>query len=271
MDPHCDCHAFAYTPGPARFTPPAFSLPGCYQPTLPDSDRVPPEMPPVDYALISHNHYDHLDISSVRALEARDAPIWLVPSGLGEWMRSKAGVDPNRLAELSWWSEAPLEVEGMRVACAPAHHWTSRHVWDRNASLWCSWAVISENERFFFAGDTAYAPIFKDIAKMYGPFDIAAIPIGAYTPRWFMKSQHCDPAEAVQIHKELQARRSFAIHWGAFNLTPDSHTQAALDFVDAHKAGGLRDDEFDILRHGEGISPGQPRRYACSYGLAETS
>ncbi|CAN0099933.1 unnamed protein product, partial [Ectocarpus sp. 4 AP-2014] len=181
--------------GPKRFRPPALSV---------------SELPRIDVVLLSHNHYDHLDTGSVKAVG--DGPLWVVPSGLKRFME-KMGI--TNCVELSWWEE--VEVEGgagpVRLASTPAQHWSTRVVWDRNTSLWCGFAVVGSRERFYFAGDTAYCPVFGQIGERYGPFDLAAIPIGAHEPAWFMKEQHCSPKEAVTIHKELGSKRSFAVHW----------------------------------------------------------
>lgn len=195
------------------------------------------ELPVLDAVIISHTHYDHLDLNTVTSLNNRFGTDlrWYVPLGLAGWM-SSVGVD--NVVELDWWEESFLTpnisthspevvAEDQRSGSAdsdvtfvftPAQHWSKRTVSDDNKVLWGSWAVIGPRHRFFFAGDTGFCPVFKQIGAQFGPFDCAAIPIGAYEPRWFMKYQHVAPEEAVQIHQDVQARFSMAVHWGTFAL-----------------------------------------------------
>ena len=172
----------------------------------------------LDAVLISHNHYDHLDMSTVTLLNARYGVDlrWFVPQGLGSWFES-AGCD--NVVELDWWEENCIPEKGdVSFVFVPAQHWSKRTLSDDNKSLWGGWAVIGPNNRFYFSGDTGYCPVFKQIGQMYGPFTAAAIPIGAYEPRWFMKYQHVNPEEAVQIHEDVKSNFSLGIHWGTFAL-----------------------------------------------------
>ncbi|KAL7828317.1 hypothetical protein AOLI_G00314690 [Acnodon oligacanthus] len=176
------------------------------------------QLPRVDAVLISHTHYDHLDASSVAALNSRfGAELrWFVPLGLLDWMR-KNGCE--NVIELDWWEENCVPGhDDVTFVCTPAQHWCKRTPTDDNRALWGSWTVLGPDNRFFFAGDTGYCSVFEEIGKRFGPFDLAAIPIGAYLPRGIMKSQHVDPEEAVQIHIDVQAKNSLAIHWGTFAL-----------------------------------------------------
>uniref|UniRef100_A0A672L458 N-acyl phosphatidylethanolamine phospholipase D n=1 Tax=Sinocyclocheilus grahami TaxID=75366 RepID=A0A672L458_SINGR len=162
--------------------------------------RDPPcnveQLPRLDAVVISHTHYDHLDADSVAALNAcfGSGLRWFVSLGLAEWMQ-KAGCE--NVTEMDW-------SVGSRI---PGH-----------ATLWGSWTIVGQHCRFFFAGDTGYCSAFKEIGKRFRPFDLAAIPIGAYLPRGIMKSQHVVPEEAVQIHMDIQAKTSLANHWGTFAL-----------------------------------------------------
>ncbi|CAN0150892.1 unnamed protein product [Ascophyllum nodosum] len=236
--------------GPKRYSPPAMQI---------------SQLPRIDLVLISHNHFDHLDSGSVSAIG--DGPLWLVPMGVKHRLMAKLGV--NRCVELSWWEE--VEVEGsrgaVRVSSTPAQHWSQRGLFDRKASLWCGYAILGQRERFFFAGDTAYAPIFPQIGERYGPFDLAAIPIAAHKPIWFMKDNHCSPDEAVVIHEELGAKRSLAVHWGTFPLAEDLHADAPRELVESSRARGLKSSEFCVIRHGESlVNDGSARRYKCVFG-----
>ena len=172
----------------------------------------------LDAVVISHNHYDHLDMNSVTLLNARYGKDlrWFIPLGLATWFDT-AGCE--NVVELDWWEENCVpEKSDVSFVFTPAQHWSKRTLNDDNKSLWGSWSIIGPRHRFFFSGDTGYCNVFKEIGRMYGPFSAAAIPIGAFEPRWFMKYQHVNPEEAVLIHKDLRCQFSFAIHWGTFAL-----------------------------------------------------
>lgn len=176
------------------------------------------DLPPIDAVVISHNHYDHLDVTSVKSLNSRfgDKIRWFVPSGLAEWMKS-TGV--QNVVELKWWETGTIaDKSDVSFVFTPAQHWCKRGLWDDNYVLWGSWSVIGPKHRFFFAGDTGYCDAFKQIGDVYGPFDVSAIPIGAYAPRYFMTPQHVDPEEAVKIHMDIRSKSSVAVHWGTFSL-----------------------------------------------------
>jgi N-acyl-phosphatidylethanolamine-hydrolysing phospholipase D len=221
--------------GPLRLNPPALGF---------------DELPPLDIALISHNHYDHLDEATVRRL-ARDHHRlhFVVPLGLKAWF-ARRGI--TRVTELDWWQRT--DVGKLRVHSAPAQHFSGRSANDRNATLWCGFVVEADGRRCYFAGDTGYSPDFVDIGARFAPIDLALIPIGAYAPRWFMHAMHINPEEAVHIHRDIGSRLSVAMHWGTFRLTeepidePPHRLRAALD------AAGIEQDRFRVLAHGETLS-----------------
>lgn len=210
--------------GPKRVLPPALAI---------------DELPPVDIVLVSHNHYDHLDTATVRALG--DRVQWRVPLGIRDWMIRK-GIAPNRVREFDWWNSERLgETE---ITAAPMQHWSARGFGDRNRTLWVSWAVEIGDFSLWFCGDTGYNAIqFLDIGERFGGFDLAIIPIGAYAPRWFMKDAHVTPEEAATIHDEIRSRFSVAHHWGAFRLSAEP-----LDEPPRRLAEAMRD-------RGEGAAP----------------
>lgn len=186
------------------------------------------ELPPITAVLISHNHYDHLDLASVQKLvELQPNISWFVPQGMKTWLEANTGVSKERVKEQVWWQEEHLG-EGFKVVFTPANHWCKRGVWDDNKTLWGSWAVLGPTKRFWFGGDTGYCEAFRQIGRELGPFDMAAIPIGAYQPNWFMKYQHVHPGEAVQIHRDIQSRQSLGIHWGTFKLTTEYYLEPAV-------------------------------------------
>ncbi|MFA6961179.1 MAG: MBL fold metallo-hydrolase [Opitutaceae bacterium] len=208
------------------------------------------DLPAIDVVLLSHDHYDHCDRASLRRLWQRHAPLALTPLGNAPLLRS-AGFAPNRIIELDWWQSHPVS-PGLNITLTPARHWSNRLRGPRNGRLWGGFFLNAPDASVFFAGDTAYDDtFFRDIRQKLGAPDLALIPIGAYAPRWFMKEQHCDPSEAVQIHRELEARLSVAMHWGTFPLTDEGFAEPPLELARALAANGLPSDIFRVTAPGE--------------------
>ena len=216
---------------------------------------LPAQLPRIDAVVISHNHYDHLDAASVDALAAQPggAPRFVVPLGVKAWFESRGLQDA---VELDWWQST--RVDGVEIFLVPAQHWSGRGLADRMKTLWGGYAVFAPDFQMFFAGDTAYSRDFTDIHRHFAPrhgtgrgFDLALIPIGAYEPRWFMKPQHVDPKEAVQIHLDVAARQSIGVHWGTFQLTDESLDEPPRALAAACREGGLADDAFTVMAIGE--------------------
>lgn len=174
-------------------------------------------LPPIDAVLISHNHYDHMDLPTLRQLTARGRPVFIVPSGTGRLLRS-VNIGPTH--ELDWGESVPLA--DFTVHCVPAMHFSGRGIFDRNKTLWCGYVIELPGRLVYFAGDTAFGSHFADIEETFGSPQLALLPIGAYEPRWFMSSVHMAPAEAVEAHKILGAKTSIAIHHGTFQLSDES-------------------------------------------------
>jgi N-acyl-phosphatidylethanolamine-hydrolysing phospholipase D len=221
--------SFSQSVGPKRYTPPALTI---------------DQLPNINIIVISHNHYDHLDVDSVKALTRSNfvkningtQPLWLVPLGLKEWFEQ---FEITNLHEMDWWQK--FKLGELTVQAQPSQHWSRRSLFDTNKSLWASWAFIwpdaasetdalikderNDNTGFtaWFGGDTAYNEFqFKEIGQALGEVDLAMIPIGAYEPRWFMKPQHVNPLDAVEIFKDINAKSAFGIHWNTFVLTAEA-------------------------------------------------
>jgi L-ascorbate metabolism protein UlaG (beta-lactamase superfamily) len=178
---------------------------------------APDRLPPVDVVTVSHSHYDHMDLPSLRALASRGRPLFIVPRDNADVLRG-AGID--RVVELGWWEST--EADGVRVTCVPAQHWSMRVPWDRNARLWGGFVYESEEGVAYHAGDTALSePVFHAIAERFPRIDWAMLPIGAYDPEWFMGPQHMGPEEAGRVWEILGARKLIAMHWGTFKLTDE--------------------------------------------------
>ena len=206
------------------------------------------QLPRIDLVAISHSHFDHLDRDTVHALiaQAGGQPVFLAPLGVHRWLRDEGAA---RVEALDWWQSR--QVLGLHVDFVPVHHWSQRSALDRNRTLWGGWVLRAPDFSFLFVGDTGYSPDFAEIGARFGGVDLAAIPVGAYEPRWFMKDQHIDPAEAVRIHRDVRARRSVGIHWGTFELT-DEPLDAPLGALPAAlDAAGVPRGDFFLMRHGE--------------------
>jgi N-acyl-phosphatidylethanolamine-hydrolysing phospholipase D len=213
-------------------------------------------LPPLDLILLSHNHYDHLDAPSVRALTGRfPRSPWVVPSGLGGTVGRIAprdGPDERDVRELQWWQSA--EIGGITVTATPAQHFSARGPFDRNRSHWCGFAIAAAGRRVYFAGDTGYHPEFPAIGARLGAFDLALVPVGAYEPRWFMRPVHMNPEEAVQAFLDVGGRDCgvmMGIHWGTFKLTDEPMDEPPRRTRAAWEAAGLPAERLWIPRHGE--------------------
>jgi L-ascorbate metabolism protein UlaG (beta-lactamase superfamily) len=202
------------------------------------------DLPRIDIVLVSHNHYDHLDIAALRKLAAKGQSQFIAPIGVGRWLRSQ-GIEPS--AELDWGQS--IAVQQATIHCVPALHFSARGMFDRNRTLWCGYIVEAANGHVYFAGDTAFGGHFAAIRERYGAPRVALLPIGAYEPRWFMSSVHMDPEEAVHAHRLLGARTSVAIHHGTFQLTDESIDTPARRLVEC--AGT---ESFVILKNGESVT-----------------
>jgi L-ascorbate metabolism protein UlaG (beta-lactamase superfamily) len=204
------------------------------------------DLPVIDAVLISHSHYDHCDVPTLEALEARfGMPIF---AGLGSaGMLAEHGVATGK--DLDWWQSAAIG-EG-RVTMTPARHGSQRGLGDRDAVLWGGFVLEGRSGSVFFAGDTAFAPHFAEIRRRLGAPTVALLPIGAYEPRWFMQNIHMSPADAVRAHVVLGARQSIGIHWGTFDLSDEGRFQPAGDLTMALRGAGVAERRFLAARNGQ--------------------
>jgi N-acyl-phosphatidylethanolamine-hydrolysing phospholipase D len=209
------------------------------------------DLPPIDIVVISHDHYDALDETSIKRLHRRpggEKTRFYVPLGLKKWFASR-GVD--QVTEMDWWDRS--QDGNLEIIAVPVQHWSKRAVFSRNKTLWAGWVITSNDFRFFFVGDTGYNSLFKKIGEKLGPFDLTAIPIGAYEPRWFMARHHVSPEESVQIHKDIRSKKSVAIHWGTFILTDEPLDEPPQRLAAAMQENEIPIDDFLVLQHGETI------------------
>ena len=215
--------------GPRRLVPPGVAIDA---------------LPKVDFALVSHDHYDHLDLPSVRAL-ARRGVRFVVPSGVGEIVRRAGG----EVAELEWWGRQDLGP--VTVHCVPSRHFSGRSLLDRNRRLWAGFVVEGPSRRFYHAGDTASFDGFAEIGRRLGPIDLAAMPIGAYLPRRMMAPVHVTPEEALQGALAARASRIAAMHWGTFDLADEPLDEPPRRFRAEAQRLGLGDDQAWVMKVGE--------------------
>lgn len=219
--------------GPQRYHPPGLSL---------------DQLPPIDLILVSHNHYDHLDLFSLRQLAER-FPQAQVVTGLGNGgLIGECGF-PD-VIELDWWQSLPLN-EQLSLHAVPVQHWSARARHDTNRSLWLGFVLDSTEGPVLFPGDSGLGPEFKLINQRFGPLRFAALPIGAYAPRWFMRDNHMNPDDAVQAHQQLASQCSMAIHFGTFNLSDEEQFAPPQELAKALAERQVPANEFRPPKPGE--------------------
>jgi N-acyl-phosphatidylethanolamine-hydrolysing phospholipase D len=215
--------------GPKRLAPPGL-----------DFD----DLPDIDIVVISHNHYDHLDKETIEKLGNK--PLYLVPLGLAGFFDD---LNIDNYQELDWWDE--FKFNHIRFVCVPAQHFSGRTLFDEGRTLWSGWVIQGKGDNIYYAGDSGYFPGFKEIADRLGPFEVTFLPIGAYEPRWFMKSVHMNPVEAVQAYQDLKGKYFFPVHWGTFVLSDEPLKEPPEMLIDEVHKRDLDESLFKILKHGE--------------------
>lgn len=200
--------------GPSRFVPPGLAI---------------EELPDIDFVLISHNHYDHLDVPSLITLNQRFPNTrFIVPTDNAALLKKHR---INNVVELNWGEQ--IQLGALTITGLPAQHWSKRGIGDTRQALWSSWAVSSENKQFYFGGDSAYFSGYSLIGETLGPFDLVALPIGAYQPRAMMASSHMNPEEAIQAAADLKASKILPIHYGTFDLSDEPLDEPLRRFASA--------------------------------------
>ena len=203
-------------------------------------------LPKIDVVLISHDHFDHLDLPTVKRLAAAHDPLFLVPVGLRSWFADEG---MEHVTELDWWQSH--ERAGVAFVCAPAQHFSQRSLWDRDRRLWASWVIAGKSRRFYFGGDSGYFDGFKETGERLGPFDLAAIAIAAYQPPAIMQFTHTTPEQAVQASEDLRARVLLGIHWGTFDLADEPLGEPPERMLAEARRRGFSPDRAWIFKIGE--------------------
>lgn len=208
------------------------------------------DLPPIHVVLVTHNHYDHLDTDTISRLWQRFRPRIITPLGNDAVIRARD--DEVEASTLDWGGSLELG-NGVAVHLEPANHWSARGINDRRMALWGAFVLTGPAGTIYVAGDTGYGSgdIFRDVRTRFGSPQLAALPIGAYEPRWFMGSQHMNPADAVQAFRDLGAEAAIGVHWGTFQLTNEAIDQPVKDLAAALGEAGVEPDRFRALRPGE--------------------
>lgn len=204
------------------------------------------DIPKIDVILISHNHYDHLDLPALKQLSQKYNPIVLVPLGDKQWLEKK-GI--SRVEELNWWDTIEVSTD-YSVTFVPAQHSSGRGLFDRDHSLWGGWVVSSSNKNIFHAGDTGFSNHFIEIGNRF-KIDLALMPIGAYAPTWFLNYVHMTPEQAIAAHIDIGAERSFGMHYETFRLSSEGFDDPMKDLKRAKQAVGQKADNFDVIEVGQ--------------------
>jgi len=229
---------------------------------------APSALPPVDLVLVSHNHYDHLQPSSLQLFA--DRATYIAPLGVGPqlslpprggrygvgrgqaaYSETPASAFGRKVHELDWWQSATAGAA--EITSVPAQHFSARTPWDRDRTLWCGYVVRVDGVTIYFAGDSGYSPHFKEIGARCPSIDVALLPIGAYEPRWFMAPVHMNPGEAVRAHLDVRPRVSIGMHFGTFQLTDEAIDEPVRALERARTAAGVPAEAFRVQDFGESV------------------
>ncbi len=200
------------------------------------------DLPQIDIILLTHNHYDHLDIKTMQKLADLYSPAIYTPLGVGLYLEKK-GIE--NVTEMDWWDEAETS-GGLNLVCTPAQHFSGRGSFDRDRTLWSGFALRTEKGYLYYSGDTGYGEFFNEIAEKLSPIRLSILPIGAYKPTWFMAPIHTSPFDAVKIHQILKSPKSIGMHFGTFPLADDGMNDPATDLKIALEKEGIAPGDFIV-------------------------
>lgn len=206
------------------------------------------DLPKIDVILVSHDHYDHLDLETIKQLMKRDQPKLYLGLGVG---RHLSGTEIP-FVEMDWWESSRFNSD-LDISFVPVQHFSGRGLFDRNTTLWGGYVIQFTKKRIYFGGDTGYAGHFLETRKRYGAMDISLLPIGAYAPRSFMRFAHIDPFEAVQAHLDLQSKISFGVHYGTFQLTSEPIDEPKENLRKALKEKRISPESFITPEFGKTV------------------
>ena len=211
------------------------------------------DLPPIDAVLLSHNHYDHLDLETLSRLKTHSNPLIVTPLGNDTILHDQ---DPDLRVSVGDWGDSVALTDDVSVTFEPAHHWSARGLGDRRHALWAAFVINTPGGRIYHVGDTGFhrGINYREVQKKYGSFRLAILPFGAYEPRGFMRAQHQNPDEAVQAHLLCEAAYTLGHHWGTFQLTNESIEDQLTDLTAALDKHGVSPDVFRALRPGEAWS-----------------
>jgi L-ascorbate metabolism protein UlaG (beta-lactamase superfamily) len=205
------------------------------------------DLPPIDVVLLSHNHYDHLDLDTIKNLHNKFHPNIFTALGVSSFLE-KHGI--GKSVDMDWWDEQPLGKD-LKIVALPAQHFSGRGTFDRDATLWCGFGIKRRQENIYFAADTGYNETsFKEIGRRLSPIRVSILPIGAYKPRWFMSPIHVSPDEAVKIHLDVRSKTSIGSHFGTFPLADEGREDPAIDLKKAMKEMNIPEEEFIVMQEG---------------------
>ena len=217
--------------GPTRMRPPGIAF---------------ENLPDIDLVLLTHNHYDHLDKLTVKRLIRKHNPSFIVPLGLVPLIKKYGS---QKVEALDWWQETVFKE--LVIKATPANHFSSRGLFDRDKTLWAGYIIEGQSKKLYYAGDSGYSDIFKEIGKREGSFDLSFIPIGAYLPKWFMSPIHISPDQSIQVHRDVKSKKSVAMHFGTFPLADDNPQRSKSELVKYRMQAGIAPEDFLIPKEGK--------------------
>lgn len=204
------------------------------------------DLPEIDMILLTHNHYDHLDIVTLKKLSLKYNPKIFCPLGVGLYLENKG---LRNIKEMDWWNEIIID-EGVSLICTPAQHFSGRGMFDRDRTLWSGFALQTDEGSIYYSGDTGYGNFFAEIARRISPVRLAFLPIGAYKPAWFMAPIHTSPEDAVRIHKMIKSPKTIGMHFGTFPLADDGMEEPGETLKEVLRMEGIPAEEFIALEQG---------------------